>query len=293
MLRLSLFGLALTLSTSIGCTHRAAEPEVVASPTPMIDSTMDWGAKLFPNEPAPAPRASSDAAPTAREPEPEPAPIAPSGFWAPTDLMVEDGEIAPEHTSAAALCRAYSAIPTEPDPDFGPPAPRACSEVKLPFEFKATKRYLGVIALRFFDGYAESFSLYVELEAGLAWTGASWGYDDRGFPGCPSVARMRALEQVRVDRGVLVIVLLGEDNGVDDDGNYRLRLTPQVMAAKPDKEGTLHYRVFPSRWKGGPFLGEKFQPGEVTEPRTPWAKVAWRGRREFSVSRDGRLLFPD
>lgn len=254
----------------------------VEAEAPASEPTIDWGARLFPDGVPSSP-------PVVYPPPPPSQSDAPPPFFALSDTSVEDRRSEASLGSLGELCRSYLAEPPEAE-EGESPRPLACSPIKASFKFTPTQDYLDVQAVRFFDGYAESFGLYVRVPEGWVELPVFWGTDDRGFPGCPSIVRHRAVEQVRVERGVLVVVMLGEDIAWVQDGeasDQRPRLTPQLVIAKRDG-ATVHTRRFLSQFLGGPSLGEKVQPAGR---RVPWHALSWHDRKPFSVTADGLLSF--
>ncbi|MBK6520010.1 MAG: hypothetical protein IPM79_37715 [Polyangiaceae bacterium] len=265
---------------------------------PLGDSGIDWGAKLFPPKPAadPAPAAAdpaSAAATPAPTPTPSPAldPPLPPPHFEPSDLPVSDSSTPIEARSLSEVCAAFMAVPPVASREGVPGKPRSCKPLTLSTPFTPTQQYLGVSALRLFDGTAAFSQLYVQTPSGLAALPVGWDVVDPDDPGCPSMVRLAGVEQLRVERGMLVVVALGEDSTWVDpineqDGGRRTRLTPQVVLADLDGD-VLHTRVFQPRMFGGADLGEKVQPAPT---EVPWHRLDWSGRRGFSVSARGTLL---
>ena len=77
------------------------------------------------------------------------------------------------------------------------------------------------------------------------------------------------------------------ETATDKDSGWRKRLLPIVVLAKLDGD-VLHTRRF-EKW-GGPWLGEKVQPGRIP---IPWSKIPWSGRPPIKVRADGTLDIPE
>ena len=277
-----------------------------AEEPPITDSGIDWGAKLFPPKPAAEPSsaaadpasaaaASAAASPAPANAAPAPAltvdPALPQPHFALSDLPVSDSSTPLEARSLAEVCAAFLAAEPVASREGVPGKPRSCTPLALSTPFTPTQQYLGVSALRLFDGTAAFSQLYVQTPSGLAALPVGWDVVDPDDPGCPSMVRLAGVEQLRVERGMLVVVALGEDSTWVDpineqDGGRRTRLTPQVVLADLDGD-VLHTRVFQPRMFGGADLGEKVQPAPT---EVPWHRLDWSGRRGFSVSAGGTLL---
>ncbi|NUP07329.1 MAG: hypothetical protein HOW73_14860 [Polyangiaceae bacterium] len=225
-------------------------------------------------------------------PAPQPAPAIPqeTPVFAPSEHLVWDDEVTAEHASVASFCAWENASPAYGLDDGTPPGKRACREIAVPVPFKPDKAYLGVAAVRVFDGAASYSLLLLKTSSGWSTLPVAWGAEDPSDPGCPSIVRKVGVERIGIDNGILTVMTLGEDttwvdtHESDMDGGARGRLVRQITIAKVDG-ATVHTRSYTGF--GAPVLGHKIQP---RVKRVAWSALPWVDRRSFEITDKGLLL---
>jgi hypothetical protein len=257
--------------------------EASAGAAPSTTLPEGYVARLFPEAarvPAPEPEVVADAGPPTRP-----------GPFAAADFSTYDSDLEPAATDVHAWCATTIGKALASAAQVPPVAvqPR-CEEIATGVPFEKGAGFHAVRAVRVFDGSATYSTLLVESALGVSALPVSWDVDDPNDPGCPSIVRGESIEQLRVQNGLLVVVMLGVTtrfvevpDGPTPDSGARAALVREVTVAKLDGT-TIHARKFEA-WSG-PELGEKVQP---TEMRVAWSSLAWKRRRGFVVNGDGTL----
>jgi len=258
---------------------------------PALSST-DLASQLFPPSANAEPTATAAATP----------PTAPGREQAPsTSNFADDGFASQEDVSEAELvdvgdfCRRsiVRATAESVTREGGPGGTPTCREISLPVAFKGDATYRKLHAVRAFDGVARYSTLLLELDGGVAALPVSWDVDDPRDPGCPSIVRTVALDELRLQAGFLVVVSLGVDttwvevpDGSVDDGGARRRLRREILLVQADG-ATVHTRTFDPQYSSlGDELGEKVQPSMHD---VPWTGLQWHGRHGFRIEAGGAL----
>jgi hypothetical protein len=142
------------------------------------------------------------------------------------------------------------------------------------------------------DGAATRRQLALVTPSGIYLTWFAWDVDDPRDPGCPSIIRDVAIEQLRIEHGALVVVAQGErtayvEQASDDDPGYRAELVRTAHWFVPQRGPTVASQSgAPQPWFWSEVLGTKVQPR--ADARVPWATLPWSGKRELHLDAAGR-----
>lgn len=195
----------------------------------------------------------------------------------------------------SALCRGYVAFAGAQDVaatqmiETLVPRPPRCVAERSPIPFTPTGPWRGLRVVRVDDGIATGKRLVVQTARGLSLSSISWGVDDPRDPGCPSIIREVAIDEVSVQHGMLVVVMAGDrttyvEPTTEADPGYRAELLRLAYWAKDDggavKLASEHPRTRPS-------LGGKVQPFWDSARWVPWERIPWQGKVRFTLGADG------